>query len=228
MNKKKLVFITCLVLLSLSTLYIFDSKRSDSPPKAVLQKSDLNQKDEHYSGNDKTNTSFKPSFPESDKRESFTEENIQEQLENLKKFCEEEFPQFKDIFPSLERLKSVLLDEDLKQMWLNLHLKDKDKRIWRLRRFLDDGQNGEVERVILYKEDETGFPRIVESSENQKKDSPSKLFQQHLKKGEAVHTDEAYTNLYKGSDYFFELTNGQITRIEITSSENHIDCQFPY
>lgn len=228
MNKKKLVFFTCSGFLLILLLYIFYPKQAVPPTQPVSQvASEPQEVTSKKSGREKK-TSFTPSYPESDKRGPLTNDELQEQLENLKKFCEEEFPQYKDTFPSVKKLQSVLEDKNLEQTWLNLHLKDANKRVWRLRRFIDDGPNGGVERVVLYKEDETGFPRIVESSENQKEKSASQLFQEYLKKGDPIFTDEAYSNLYEGADYFFELTNGQITRIDVTSNKGHINCQVPH
>lgn len=228
MNKRKLVIFTCFGILLGFSLYFFYSKQGVSPIGVISDKKQEVQKEAGPTHGSQTISSFTPSYPDSDKRENPTQVELQEQLQNLKKFCEEEYPQYQNSFPTVRELQSALEDKDLRQMWLNIHLKDTNDRVWRVRRFTDDGPNGEVERVILYKEDETGFPKIVESSESQKDKSSSELLQNFLSKGQPIFTDEAYSTLYNKAEYFFELTNGQITRIDISSSDGYINCQVPH
>lgn len=230
MKRKNLVFFTCLLLIVLGALYFFCSNLFTNPKNQRQQ--DEKRASSPLSHSEKTTnlkaSNFSPTFPISDKQEEFNESDLESQLRNLKDFCEEEFPEYKEIFPSLETLKSVLTSRDLKKMWLNLHLKGENNKVWRLRRFMDDGDNGGREQVVLYEEDETGFPRIVETTEQGEAISPDEFYQKHLSIGEAVYTDEAYSGLFDGADYFFELTNGQITRIDITSHDQHINCQVPH
>jgi hypothetical protein len=225
MNRKKLVFFTCFSLFLGYLLYFSYIHRSSN----VDQKAEISTREEQKQivKTYKRSSNFNPSYPAQEDESLTHQVEINEQLSNIKKFCEEEFPQYKESFPSVQTLRSALNDPALSKMWLNIHLKGANNEVWRLRRFIDDGQNGGREKVVLYKEDETGFPRIIESSEDYKDQSPSELFKKFRNKGLPIFTDEAYSVLKDGVDYFFELTNGQITRIDVTSTKHQINCQVP-
>lgn len=223
MKRKNLVFITCFLVFTSVALYIFIPERAT---KEKTEQKIPSLKESRF--NPTLPVSARPKESAEKRSEKYDEKEVRTQLENLNKFCTEEYPEYREVFPSVEKLESVLQDEDLNKLWLNMHLKDENNQVWRLRRFLDDGPNGGVEQVVLYKEDETGFPKIVETSEKNKEVSAQELFEEKQSLGELIFTDEAYSIVRDGVDYYFELTNGQVTRIDVTSNQYHINCEVPH
>ena len=145
-------------------------------------------------------------------------------LKGFRDYCLEQFPEYED-FPSETELLSALENPDLKKIWTNTHLQLPDGEVMRVRVFIDDGPNGEIQRLAVYKEDEVGFPVLIEISDEEKTNPSAEVLQKYLTMGEAIHLEEALSVEQNNEEYFFERINGEIVRIDITSDRGLINCQ---
>jgi hypothetical protein len=78
----------------------------------------------------------------------------------LLNYCLDQYPQYPS-FPTPEELSRLLQHADLNIVWNNLHLETEQGEIYRVRTFIDQGVVGPVTRLALYKEDEEGFPVLI-------------------------------------------------------------------
>lgn len=230
MKKKKNVFFTvALVIMAIAIGLVFS--QGDNKQKSALS-TDKNQ-------NNETPSNFKESHSKEnrpqaqvgpwEKPENKTQVNkLNESLTNFRKFCLEEYPEYEKTFPDVQTLKNALLDSNTRRLWNNTHLRNEAGEVYRVRRFIDDGQNAEFERLVLFKEDETGFPALMEIKEEHRKNPSKQIVEKYMKLGTPIFTDEAYGLDRNGTNYFFEMTKGDITRIDVTSDKDMINCQLPY
>ncbi len=145
-------------------------------------------------------------------------------LKGFRDYCLEQFPEYED-FPNETQLLSALENPDLKKVWTNTHLQLPDGDVLRVRVFIDDGPNGEIQRLAVYKEDEVGFPVLIELSDEEKTNPSPEVLQKYLSMGETIHLEEALSVEQNNEEYFFERINGEIVRIDITSDRGLINCQ---
>ena len=67
-------------------------------------------------------------------------------------------------------LDSILIDpknNQVQKVFSNWHLQANDGSIYRVRIFREDGSNRTFRKLVLYKEDQTGFPQIVKIPEEE-------------------------------------------------------------
>jgi hypothetical protein len=120
-----------------------------------------------------------------------------------------------------EKLKNDIESEknSLKSevVWNNIHLKHTDGYIYRIRFFFDDGPNGSYKKTILYKEDESGFPRIMKTF----KGFERKKIKEFLIKENIIWKEEAFRN--DTDSIFWRQVNGKVVEI---SKDNIKICMF--
>ncbi len=97
--------------------------------------------------------------------------------------------------------------------WQNLHFK-KEGEVFRLREFNDDGPNGDVRKLILYKEDSEGFADIQQIWTTGDFDSISKNL---LKNTELIHKEVAISLTEGKHSVFFETINSQPKRLLVNN-----------
>jgi hypothetical protein len=98
--------------------------------------------------------------------------------------------------------------------WENIHFR-KGGVVFRIREFNDDGPNGDVRKLILYKEDEDGFAHIEKIWES---GDFERTRQKLLANTEQIHKEMAFIADYKQSNIFLEIVNFQITRLEVNNN----------
>lgn len=145
-------------------------------------------------------------------------------LKGFRDHCLEQFPEYED-FPTETELLSALENPSLKNIWTNTHLRTPSGDVMRVRVFIDDGANGEIQRLAVYKEDEVGFPMLIELSDEEKINPSPEVLTKYLSMGEKIHLEEALSVDQDNEEYFFERINGEIVRIDITSDRGLINCQ---
>jgi uncharacterized protein YxeA len=107
----------------------------------------------------------------------------------------------------------------------NLHVK-KGPDIYRLRLFDDDsGTSAKTRRLVLFKEDETGFPQIVEISEKDSYENYDQVIEDYLNSSELIHQEQYYQlTTDRGEDIYIEIANGKLRRMDITTGDQLFEC----
>ncbi|OIQ19721.1 MAG: hypothetical protein BM556_04360 [Bacteriovorax sp. MedPE-SWde] len=113
--------------------------------------------------------------------------------------------------PQVSRLLAKL--DTALPAWQNLHFK-KEGEVFRLREFNDDGPNGDVRKLILYKEDSEGFADIQQIWTTGDFDSISKNL---LKNTELIHKEVAISLTEGKHSVFFEAINSQPKRLLVNN-----------
>lgn len=104
--------------------------------------------------------------------------------------------------------------------WENLHFK-KNGEIYRIREFNDDGPNGDIRKLILYKEDKDEFAHIEKVW---KSGDFSKIRAELLSESEIIHREKAVIIDHKEKNIFVELVNSKITRLRINDTSVLESC----
>lgn len=223
MKLKHTVIFTSFVLLVLAALFIWKnsttldkndaqtsvSKSSDDPE----YNSELKQSGQDALNENKTETIF---------------QNIENSYNTMANFCRTRYPEQMKLIPSEEEIKDWFKSGLLKRSWINVHLKTADNTVIRIRRFSDDGPNGTVEKLVVFKEDDTGFPEIVDIPEQHKLNPTQEIIDQYLDLGESIFTDEGFTGDSGQKNIFLELINGQVTRVDVSEGASFLNCQSDY
>lgn len=160
--------------------------------------------------------------------ETFSELEQDEKVpsfEPLRQYCLDRYPEFTQL-PNEGRLRELLLHPERRVLWTNVHLEAEDGTIYRVRTFVDDGPNTSVQRLALYKEDDHGFPELITLPEEQRTNPSEETLKAYLTLGEVIHREDAVGLEAQGQDFFFEIHNDQLIRLDITSPEGHLNCLF--
>jgi hypothetical protein len=219
-SKKKSVFITLFAVVAAILIILW----SRTPDTKKLP-----------SGEAQQDISFEQSTPQSLDEEHMADaelENLQElqgrglpEFRPLLQYCLDQYPQYPS-FPTPEELSRLLQHNDLKQMWNNLHLETLDGEIYRVRTFVDQGIVGPVTRLAVYKEDEEGFPVLIELPEEEKINPDHQVLERYLSLGSIIHQEKAVVLDLEQAEYFFETHNNELVRMDITGGDGVLNCQF--
>ncbi|TNF01082.1 MAG: hypothetical protein EP326_05220 [Deltaproteobacteria bacterium] len=93
----------------------------------------------------------------------------------------------------------------------NTHFK-KNGEVYRIRVFVEDGQNTSFKKLVFFKEDEDGFPRIISTKGliNPTKEQIGEL----LKGGEVIHREaDISIELKDGRAFNYSEVNGEIVKV---------------
>lgn len=106
-----------------------------------------------------------------------------------------------------------LKTQNTKLRFENLHLKIEDK-IWRLRFFFDDGDEGEIPTYQVFLEDENEYTDLIESNKN----SPGPKYKEiSSKESELIYQEHGYLN--EDKDEFIHTENKKILKVISEKSE---------
>lgn len=93
----------------------------------------------------------------------------------------------------------------------NTHFK-KNGEVYRIRVFVEDGQNTSFKKLVFFKEDEDGFPQIISTKGliNPSKEQIAEL----LKGGEVIHREaDISIELKDGRSFNYSEVNGEIVKV---------------
>lgn len=220
MKLQKSVIITSFLFILLAALFIWRNtsiENSPETPPATL----LSQESDHIS---KPKNQKDPSLPELNSANL----SVENSYEVMADYCRTQYPEQSQMIPSEKQVRDWLNSGMLKSSWRNVHLKTQDNSVMRVRRFSDDGPNGAVEKLVIFKEDDTGFPEIVEIPEAHRTNPTQEVVDQYLKLGTSIFTDEGFTGDVGQKNVFLEVINGQVTRIDVSEGAKFLNCQSEY
>ncbi|ATH06878.1 hypothetical protein BIY24_02680 [Halobacteriovorax marinus] len=95
--------------------------------------------------------------------------------------------------------------------WSNVHIKYIDGETYRIRYFYDDGPNGEYQKTILYKEDETEFPHIVKVF----KGFEQTELKDYFDRGDIIWQEQAYETSIRGKSIYWRKINDEFVDLNI-------------
>ncbi len=122
----------------------------------------------------------------------------------------------KELFLSLKQCHNCQKE----QLWKNIHY-ETPSNIYRLRTFIDENDNGSYEKIVLYKEDSNGFPRILDIKDQYKRDD---FINKRLKSGSVIHVDSATRYTFSdGKEITIKLKNQNLEFLEILSTSGKQD-----
>lgn len=128
---------------------------------------------------------------------------------------------FKELVKHCPTIKELLVDspENLINLARNRHF-EKDGEIFRVRTFIEDADNGSYTKLVLYKEDEDGFPRIQKLPKGSEVDPTEKYILSFIKGGNVIHVEEDYRAILSdGTELTYSSINGKIVKINSQRDE---------
>lgn len=179
---RKQKVVTICVFLGAMVIYVLIPKGSDRPEGPSIQET-------------------KVEIPEASSQNTASEGIVKTAVEAhpILTFCEE--------------LKSFS-KEDIKVQEAfaeNTHFR-KDGDVFRIRVFVEEGQNTSYKKLVLLKEDDDGFPRIVKGS--QINNPTQEQIQEILAEGEVIHREEDVSLELKDGRFFnYSKVNGKVTKV---------------
>jgi len=179
---RKQKVVTICVFLGAVAIFIFIPKGSDKPEGSLLLKSE----------------------------EQISQSANQVPSENQKL---DESEEVHPILAYCEGLKSFS-KEDIKVQEAfaeNTHFR-KEGEVYRIRVFVEEGQNTSFKKLVLLKEDDDGFPKIVKGSQI---NNPTKeQIEEILSGGEVIHHEADISLELKDGRFFnYSEVNGQVTKV---------------
>ncbi len=224
-----LPIVILIVFIVISIFLVFQSR--------IEERTDLHEPNQEVALIDDIEESFQDSpFFNHDERNELIEfelesknlSELDEKINDFRNFCNEFFPQYKDHFPTVSELSHALLDDETIAVSQNVHIESEYGQVYRVRRFIDDGQNGEYERLVFYKEDETGFPYIVDIPEEHQVNPSEEIIAQYLAYGEKIFTQETYLKESDEQSFLFEFENDELIRVDVATPHGIMNCQKPF
>jgi len=104
----------------------------------------------------------------------------------------------------------------------NIHYQ-KDGAVYRIRVFLEDGDNGSFQKLVHYKEDKDGFPRILPLPKGKEREPSPEYLKSFYDGAEILHDEQDYRlELKDGREISISEINGKIVKL---NSEQD-DCLF--
>ena len=93
----------------------------------------------------------------------------------------------------------------------NTHFK-KDGEVYRIRVFVEDGQNTSFKKLVFFKEDDDGFPRIIK--DKQKINPSEEEIKSYLEGAEVIHQEaDVSIELKDGRSFNYSEVNGKVTKV---------------
>lgn len=123
---------------------------------------------------------------------------------------------FKQPYLNLEKLRS---DKKLNSRFENIH-KRIDNKVYRLRRFFKDGDEGEIETYLTYVEDKDETARVVEKSSYKKGDFFKEI---ESAKGQIIYHEEG---LNVSDNLFLHYINNELKGMQGVFETKNVDCRF--
>lgn len=108
-------------------------------------------------------------------------------------------------------LSSPELETSENRRWSNYHIKYIDGEIYRIRYFYDDGPNGEYQKTVLYKEDESEFAHIIRVF----KGFEVNALKDYFERGEVIWEEQAYEANLGGKPTYWRKINGEFVDLNI-------------
>ena len=99
---------------------------------------------------------------------------------------------------------SLVSNNETQVVWNNIHIKHIDGSIYRVRFFYDDGPNGSYKKTVLYKEDDSGFPKILKTFKGFSREP----LKEYFSRGEVIWEESALS--HPTDDIFWRNVNGKI------------------
>lgn len=135
--------------------------------------------------------------------ERIFKDQYQKIYNDLNEFCPE--------FTSVMGEKQLPIQSE--QFAYNLHFKKEDG-IYRIRIFLEDGDEGSFEKLVTYKEDRDGFAQILPLSHREERDTSQKHIQELVDDSEIIYESKDLALTFEnGREYSLSLVNGKPTRL---------------
>lgn len=206
----------------LSALFLFNIRKM----KAQKMNEQTNVQTQQVLDNSKLSTEVSADQNPKDKDQESS--NSLGTFNELRKYCLLKYPEQAHLLPTQEQINQWREDLSLKRSWLNVHLKTQDNTVMRVRRFLDEGPNGSFERLVVFQEDETGFPEIIDIPQEHQLSPSEDVIQKYLSLGERIFEDEGLIGEIEGKNIFIELMNNQVTRVDVSSGDQLLNCQSEY
>lgn len=93
----------------------------------------------------------------------------------------------------------------------NTHFK-KDGEVYRIRVFVEDGQNTSFKKLVFFKEDDDGFPRIIK--DKQKINPSEEEIKSYLEGAAVIHQEaDVSIELKDGRSFNYSEVNGKVTKV---------------
>ncbi len=114
--------------------------------------------------------------------------------------------------PDIEPIKDVDI-ESKESLAHNLHYK-KEGEVFRIRVFLEDGDNGSFQKLVHYKEDRDGFPQIQPLPKDKEREPSAEYLKSFYKDAQILHDEKDYRlELKDGREISISEINGKIVKL---------------
>ncbi len=113
-----------------------------------------------------------------------------------------------------------------KVLWENRHLALPDGTVIILRLFIEDGENGTFNKLMIYREAEDNqLPQIVQIPPEEQVNPAREIIEKWEQSGKTIYREVA-TNYQNsaGADVFLQEVNGEVKKMTIHTSHHYIDC----
>ncbi|MDD0854894.1 hypothetical protein HBN50_17470 [Halobacteriovorax sp. GB3] len=110
--------------------------------------------------------------------------------------------------------------------WQNIHFESEQGDVFRLRVFMDDAENGEVKRLVLYKEDTDTFPVPVKIDPKDVYNPTPEVIQKYVNGGKVLYDELAESLKFDGGEVFIKKIGGKIKEAQITTPNGVTQCVF--
>ncbi|MBK26696.1 MAG: hypothetical protein CME70_22035 [Halobacteriovorax sp.] len=95
----------------------------------------------------------------------------------------------------------------------NIHYR-KDGEVFRVRVFLEDGNNGSFQKLVHYKEDKDGFPHILPLPKGKEREPSAEYLKSFYAGAEILHDEKDYRlELKDGREISISEINGKIVKL---------------
>lgn len=110
--------------------------------------------------------------------------------------------------------------------WQNIHFETKDGDLMRLRIFIDDGANGDRKKLVLYKEDEDGFPNPVKIDDKDVWDPSVETMRKYIGDNKVLFDELAESMVFENGDVFIKKVGGKVVEAQINTPSGNTQCKF--
>lgn len=123
-----------------------------------------------------------------------------------------DYRELKTQCPKLDKLL-INSPENFINLARNRHF-EKDGHVYRIRTFIEDTENGSYTKLVLYKEDQDGFPRIQKIPAGKEVNPTEEYISSFLKGAKVIHLEEDHRVLLNdGREITYSSVNGKIVKL---------------
>ncbi len=116
-------------------------------------------------------------------------------------------------------------NDETRLLWFNIHIQLPSGVVQRIRVFNEDGENGSFRKLVLFQEDEDGFPVKLELNESESINPSLQTINKYKSRGQIIYNELATSTIINNAtELFLQTIDGKIKKKYLEGPTGRQNC----